>query len=679
MIQLPAKGLSALFMACCAVAGVARAADPLPAETRFVAASAAAPPTTQTFNIATATDLVVTLHDQNFPIALASGGVVVTQGGKVAGSATFAAPAPGTPGPNAVASISGAIGAYTLYVFGVPGTGGVGTFSACVAPKASPSNCIQSASLAGTITLPTATNPTVADNVTTLTVTMADTYTFNFADLTFPVALSTAPSLALFQGSQPIIPSGQTTPAIVSGTALPLSPGTYQLFAIAQADPNVMAGLYSVNIVGTSGTPLLSQTFPVGLTSAAPADAALKLPGAQTVTLTVTDYGFPAKLTSASALLTAGGTVVATAISTGGAQTGSAPAGQLQLWTYGNPAAGAGTYSADVSSGATDLYTFAAGVSTGTNFAYAFVVPGDPLPAGAYSATAADLQFPSQLTSLSFAVAENGLILQQSAAAGTVSFNVPASGNVIVLASAQPPGSGSTSANGLFDVNLQSTGATASLVFDRTQNVSSTPSLFDSQSLTIGVDASFDATLTDLKVPAAFDTLALLVSKGSTVLGKIYGGGTFSFPASAGTYLLTFVATPSAMQNFGTYATSVVFSPPVVTLTSSASSVATGGTVTLSWSATNATSCTASGGTFPGSQSTSTSSLAVVVSATTTYSLSCTGAGGTTAQSVTVTATAAKSSSSSGGGGAVDPVWLILGSGLLVARLRRRQSTLRQA
>jgi hypothetical protein len=125
------------------------------------------------------------------------------------------------------------------------------------------------------------------------------------------------------------------------------------------------------------------------------------------------------------------------------------------------------------------------------------------------------------------------------------------------------------------------------------------------------------------------------------------------------------------MQNFGVYATSVVFSPPVVTLTASAASVTAGGTVTLNWSATNASSCTASGGTFTGSQPTSATSLAVVVSATTTYTLSCTGAGGTASQMVTVTVTPPKASG--GGGGAVDPVWLTLGSGLLMARLRRRR------
>ena len=90
------------------------------------------------------------------------------------------------------------------------------------------------------------------------------------------------------------------------------------------------------------------------------------------------------------------------------------------------------------------------------------------------------MQFPSQLTALSFAVAQNGVILKQSTTAATLDFTA-AAGNAVLLVSAQPPATGSTTGNGLFDVNVQSTGASAGLVFDKTQNVSSGGFLFDSQ------------------------------------------------------------------------------------------------------------------------------------------------------------------------------------------------------
>jgi hypothetical protein len=91
----------------------------------------------------------------------------------------------------------------------------------------------------------------------------------------------------------------------------------------------------------------------------------------------------------------------------------------------------------------------------------------------------------------------------------------------------------------------------------------------------------------------------------------------------------------------------------------------------LNWTVTNATDCSASGGSWTGSKAASTGNESVVLTATTTYKLSCTGQGGTTSQSVTVTATAPPPTKS--GGGSIDPAWLIMGSGLLVARFRRRR------
>jgi MYXO-CTERM domain-containing protein len=306
---------------------------------------------------------------------------------------------------------------------------------------------------------------------------------------------------------------------------------------------------------------------------------------------------------------------------------------------------------------------------SGSTYAYAFAAT---LPAaGTYQAAVADLQFPSQLTALAFAVAQDGVILKQSPAAATLNVDANAH-NVVLLVSAQPPSSGSTSANGLFDVNLQSTGASPKLVFDKTQSVSGGASLFDSQTLMLGVSGGFDASLADLKFPDAFDDLALVVSRGSQVLGKIYGAGKFSFAATPGAYQLTFVATPAASQQFGLYSFAIVFSPPTVNLSASASTVAVGDTVQLSWSATDATSCTASGGSWTGSKATSQSSEAVVVTATTTYMLSCTGAGGTVPKSVTVTATP-KTSSSGSGGGSMDPAFLLLAAALAAAGQYRRR------
>lgn len=73
---------------------------------------------------------------------------------------------------------------------------------------------------------------------------------------------------------------------------------------------------------------------------------------------------------------------------------------------------------------------------------------------------------------------------------------------------------------------------------------------------------------------------------------------------------------------------------PTLTFTASPTSVNTGQQSTLSWSATNVTSCTASNG-WTGTKAVS-GNQAVTVNATTTYALACSGAGGTVSKTVTV-------------------------------------------
>src|ERR1700735_3850885 len=184
--------------------------DPLPPETRLVALSTAPAATEEDFTIAASQDLVVTLTDLQVPAALSTATVVVTQGATMVGNATLAAPA-----TTASLSVSGAVGQYTLRVFGAPNASySVGTFTVCVAPKSNASACIQSASIAGNISLPsTSADPTVSTLSLNLTVVTGGTYTVTFADHQFPAALDVAPNLALFQGSSPVslgITSGAT-------------------------------------------------------------------------------------------------------------------------------------------------------------------------------------------------------------------------------------------------------------------------------------------------------------------------------------------------------------------------------------------------------------------------------------------------------------------------------------
>jgi hypothetical protein len=82
---------------------------------------------------------------------------------------------------------------------------------------------------------------------------------------------------------------------------------------------------------------------------------------------------------------------------------------------------------------------------------------------------------------------------------------------------------------------------------------------------------------------------------------------------------------------------------PTATLAANPSTVASGGSSTLVWSSTNATSCGASStpthGSWNGGKATSGNQTLSTLTATATYTLTCSGSGGNTSQSATVTVT----------------------------------------
>jgi hypothetical protein len=644
---------------------LAQAPSLLPPQTQLVATSEAPAATEETFTIATAEDLLVTFTDFQTPAALSTATILVTQGASIVGMTTLASPA-----TTATLALPAAVGQYTLRVIGTPNaSSGVGTFSVCVAPTATPAACIQDASLAGNITQQSgAANPTLSTLAMALTVTTAGAYTFTYADEKFPVALAAAPSLALFQGSQKIAAPVPASPAVLN-----LNRGTYTLFAVAQADPTAMAGLYGILISGPAGTvPLLNSSFPVGVM--APSMPVNNLT-AQPVSLKVTDFAFPSALASAAAMVTAGATVVGKGSAAGGPTTLSAPAGALQVWTYGAAAATAGTYEVDltVPSPSASLLQSALGVNGGGSFAYAFVTP-NALVAGDYQATANDFAFPTAISAVQFAVAQNGAILAKASAFGPLDFTAAAA-PLVVLIDATPPANG----NGLVDVNVLTSGSSPQQVFDQVQPVSAAGG-FTSRTINLGTSGSFDVTLADLKFPAAFQTLALVGSSNGALLGKIFGNGTFTITASPTDFQFSIVAIPATQAQYGLYGLSIVNTPPTATLTASSTTVAPNALTTLSWTTTNATACTASGGTFVGPEPVGSGSISVIVATTTTYTLTCTGPGGTVAPTVMVTAMApASGSSGGGGGGAMGTALLAMLTALVLLQAGAMRSSVRRS
>ena len=117
--------------------------------------------------------------------------------------------------------------------------------------------------------------------------------------------------------------------------------------------------------------------------------------------------------------------------------------------------------------------------------------------------------------------------------------------------------------------------------------------------------------------------------------GPFAGTKTFAV-AIAGASGVSLGTTTSAIVTInGDAGSAPVASPPTVSISASPTSVSSGGASTLTWSATNATSCAASGA-WNGTEGVSGTYSTGALSSSATYTLTCTGAGGSVSHSATV-------------------------------------------
>jgi hypothetical protein len=147
-------------------------------------------------------------------------------------------------------------------------------------------------------------------------------------------------------------------------------------------------------------------------------------------------------------------------------------------------------------------------------------------------------------------------------------------------------------------------------------------------------------------------------------------------PTAGGTATYTLTCTGSGGSAQGSATLNVTAAAPTVTLEVSPNSIIVGQSATLTWSSSNATSCTASGA-WTGAQAMSGMlTITPASSGASTYTLTCSGAASATASSsanLTVTAPppAVTSLSGKAGGGGLG-LWTLLGLGLLAtSRVRR--------
>ena len=604
-------------------------------------------PIQETFQITTAGTYTVTLVDfgaQQTPAApLASVGLAVTNGSAIvgtpltaAGSAQFTAAASGT---------------YTVQVVGAPGTG---AGSGPIGIQITSSTGTQIASFSPSLALPSGPANDTAPMSGSFTVSTSGNYQVTLSDLQLPQALSSltmaittyGPSGDMFQFVPNSTLATSTGTPIVSATVALQSGVTYNIFAGGAASTSVNAGLFGVNVTPSGGgAPVYSNSVPVGAVTSVSTPTLT----AANYTITLADLSYPAALSSLGAVVVLNGQSAATLIGSGPAAF-NATANPYQVYAVGVPASsGLGSYALNLQpTGGTSILNIARAVAApgGTSYAYAY---DTTTVAETYALSLGDFGFPAQFTSLSAVVVQNGaLVGSPVTASNSPGAMTTAAGPLSVLVFSQPATSATVTA-GLFGLDLTANGA-ATPTYQTTQGVGE---LFAANTINVTTGGQYQVSINDLGFPSAFGSLAVLVTQGTTVIGHIYNAGSFNFAATAGDYFVNVLAQPQGAYEAGTYVLTVGPVPPAATLTlqSSATSVTSGGTVTLSWSAQNATSCTASGG-WSGNQPVSGQATSPTITADTTFTLTCTGNGGSVTQSVTVNLAAA-ASKGGGGGGAI--------------------------
>jgi hypothetical protein len=661
----------------------AQTSAPLISDVHTVAAAATGVPIEETFNIGTAGTYQLTLTDVGAALSPAAplASVKLAISGPDNSLVTFTAQSGRLDttktqliGAGSV-TFSGQPGAYIIHVVGAPSVGTDGN----TVPNSGPVSMLVTDSgnnqvKAFTDILAFSPEVTAKDNVGALSGTFmvpaSGNYQVTLTDMQLPAQLKQATLAVLPEGGSPITdPAFGTQPGTPTATAtIALQSGvTYAIVAGGQANtagglPN--AGLYGVNVSPAGGgAPVYSKTVPVGSVTSV---GTPKLT-AGSYTLSLTDLQFPNALAQVGVVVTLNGQALAQLTATGTSSPFTAGATTYEVFTVGvanSSSQGSYTLSLQPATGApiVPVLNLARAVSDPASgfFAYSF---DTTVVSEIYTLSLADFSYPNAFNTLEMGVVQAGVQLDKGSYLKTqggpsASEQIsPAAGPLTLIVFAQP--AAATSANGsggLFGIDLTANGAGAP-AFETSQGVGQ---LFSVQKASISSGGKYQVLVKDLGFPANFANLAVVVTRGTSKIGSIFGGGTLPFDAVGGDYLINFVAQPqpasqATPDQAGTYAMVVQVAPPAPTLTLQAdpTTVASGGTSTLKWSSTNTTSCTGSSspsGAWSGSVKTSDTTTTPALTATTTFTLTCTGTDGST-QTATQTVTVSSGSNGNNGGG----------------------------
>ncbi len=504
-------------------------------------------------------------------------------------------------------------------------------------------------------------NATVAPDFSTLeqvvSLVPGHSYTLSLTDHVFPAALDSLIANVTQAGGVPGC-------NVVAGSTCSFTATTAEAAVFALADPDTGGkGLYGVKLVdNTNSAVVLGASYPVG---ELPDALNIPLPATDAYTLTTTDLAVPVALTAFKSVLVQGAVHLGNQ-STTGTMAFTASNGVAQLYVQATAGSGeVGLFGVNVVRGSTQIYSDVQPVENAVvNGEAGYVFDAQITTPGTYTVKLTDFVAPQSLASVSMAVSQNGQLLGQQASSGELTINNVSVGTLSV---AVLPVAGGTSGSGLFGVTVTPSGGAA--VLEVTQGIGGA---FDSSSVTIAQAGSYGLRITDLLAPASFDNLIITLTRGAQQFGTVHGvggSGEFPFIATPGVYTLNVVAKAKSSAGFAMHGIRVA-AAPVISLQASSSSVGSGSPVTLTWNATDADSCSASGG-WSGSKAVSGSETIASIAAQTTFTLSCTGVARTSTQSVTVKLTAAQASSKSGGG-MMGMYWILMFAGMTL--LRRRVS-----
>jgi hypothetical protein len=490
----------------------------------------------------------------------------------------------------------------------------------------------------------------------------AGTYTFEVTDFSLPQSLTL--NVAVVPKSNP-----SQLILVTPGVPVQLTAGaaeTFQVFTHAELPTGAVRGLLGLNLRATAtGTTVASAVHELGEW---PYRYTFDATVPATLTVTLTDLGFPFPLTALAAEVIRDGRAVTPMLAASATASFAATAGTYTVYAHAVPAAtGPGSFGLRVAPPSPDAPLFdkvqnvvAPGPVTDVGTIDSFF---DIATAGDYKLTLTDFGvsgFFDAFTSISFALTRDSQIVQTLNGPGSFTF-AATPGHYSIAVVADPAG---TAGEGLLGIRVQAV-TTNAIVYDKTEAVGTD---FITATVDVTSTQSVDVHLTDLNFPAMFDSVRVAVTRGAERVGEIVGGGTFTFAATPGTYIVNLLATPSATVGYSTLGLTVDVTPPApgITFGAASTSVQAGGSAVLTWTSTTTTSCTASGG-WTGPRAPTGTETVGPLNIDTTFTLTCVGPGGSKNASVSVTITPARRS---GGGGAAD--WWLLGV-IGIATLARRR------